>query len=64
MSIVAFVSWRYALKSKVVLSWSFRGKKILNQTKAHMMAIRAKVKNIKQDVLAIHLLNEDLLYLI
>lgn len=27
-----------------------------------MMAIRAKVKNIKQDVLAIHLLNEDLLY--
>lgn len=29
-----------------------------------MMAIRAKVKNIKQDFLAIHLLNEDLLYLI
>lgn len=29
-----------------------------------MMAIRAKGKNIKHDILAIHLLNEDLLYLI
>ena len=32
--------------------------------KLHLMAIRAKGKNIKQDVLVIHPFNEDLLYLI